>query len=176
MKKTRLDCRLLIAAGLLLLAVTVSPAAGDDSAAATSMGQEPSSAVSDPFPNACVDCHLSFPERGLDVRLSKILEAYREEASPKARLAAQRVASPHLRLQGRHPDVTGSMESIPEACLTCHGQNEPTAPPFAQLIHVLHLVGGEENHYVTEFQGDCRNCHKLDAAAGRLVVPSAGER
>jgi len=175
MKKITWNGRLLIATGLLLIAVTASPAAGDD-AGAVSVHQDPGPAVFDPFPNACVDCHLNFPERGLDVRLSTILESWREESAPHAQRAAQSVAPRELRIEGRHPDVTGLLESIPEACISCHGQNEATAPQFAKLIHVLHLVGGEENHYIAEFQGNCRNCHKLDAAAGRLVVPSAAER
>lgn len=164
-----------VLAGLLLVATAGSWASASSGPAPGSAGaQEPGLPAGDPFPNACIDCHLNFAERDLDVRLSTILAAWREEVRPETLRKARAVAPRDLELVGRHPDVTESLGSIPAACATCHGPSSTEAPPLAALMHLLHLTG-QENHYLAEFQGACTPCHKLDQSTGAWSVPSARE-
>lgn len=168
--------QVLILTTLLLFTVVAGPAAGEGGVAASAL----QTAVADPFPNACVDCHQYFEERGFDVRLSTLLGPWQKgEVSPRA-LRAARAAAGGLGIEGRHPDFPDGLGSVPRSCVTCHvrraaGETQ-AAPPFAELVHFIHLEGGEENHYVVEFQSSCAHCHKLDAATGAVFVPSAEER
>ena len=43
-------------------------------------------------------------------------------------------------------------------------------------MHRIHLTGGDKNHYLTEFQGDCTNCHKLDQKTGAWSLGSGSEK
>lgn len=130
----------------------------------------------DPFPNGCVDCHLNFPERNLDVRLSTLMTGWRKEVEPRLLAKARAVSGPGAKISGRHPDAAGALRSVPEACLACHRKSSTNAPPFASLIHAIHLTGGPDNHYVAQFQGACTHCHKLDPATGTFRVPTAPEK
>jgi hypothetical protein len=60
--------------------------------------------------------------------------------------------------------------------MSCHGKGSKTAPAFSTMLHVIHLTGGEESHYLTIFQGECTPCHKMDAATGAWTMPSGPER
>lgn len=161
--------------GLLLVATAGSWASASSGSPPASAGvQAPGPPAGDPFPNACVDCHLSFPERGLDARLSTILAAWREGVRPETLRKARAVAPQDLELVGRHPDVIELLGSIPASCATCHGPSSTEAPSLAALMHLLHLTG-EENHYLAEFQGACTPCHKLDPTTGAWSIPSARE-
>jgi len=92
-------------------------------------------------------------------------------------MAHARAATPSgAVLTGRHPRVPEALADVPAACLVCHGRDAKDAPPFARLIHLVHLTGGEENHFMTMFQGECTHCHKLDAASGRWHLESGAER
>lgn len=130
----------------------------------------------DPFPNACVDCHLNYAERNMDVRLSTLLAGWRKEVPPGLLAKARAASAEGAKLAGKHPDAAAALASIPGACVSCHSAGSTRAPPFARMIHAIHLTGGKENHYVANFQGDCTHCHKLDAATGRVRVPTAPER
>jgi len=130
----------------------------------------------DSFPNACVDCHVLYPDRGLDVRLSTLMARWRDQVEPRLLGLAQASAPGGRRLGGRHPDVTEALADIPNGCLECHGKDARRAPPFAALLHAVHLSGGAENHFVSIFGGECTYCHKLDQANGRWSVPSRPEQ
>jgi mono/diheme cytochrome c family protein len=130
----------------------------------------------DPFPGACVDCHLNHTDRKMDVRLSTLMARWRENVDPKLVAKARAAAPAGVKVEGRHPDVPGALASIPGGCLSCHGKDSKRAPPFASLIHAIHLTGGADNHYVAMFQGSCTHCHKLDSGTGALRVPSGPER
>lgn len=129
----------------------------------------------DPFPNACVSCHRNYVDMNLDTRLSSLMRHWYEEVEPgllaKAQ-AAMRVDSP---LIGAHPDAEDALGDIPAACLSCHDRESEDAPPFARMLHAIHLVGGEANHYMTLFQGECTYCHKLDLGTGAWRIPSGPE-
>ena len=43
------------------------------------------------------------------------------------------------------------------------------------MLHGLHLLGGDKNVFLSQFQGECRHCHKLDAASGNWSLKSGAE-
>jgi hypothetical protein len=169
-----------IVTAALLAAVTGLPAAAADTAAAGSPPAPramPGLTTADTHPGACVDCHIAYPERGMDARLSVQLAAWtRGEVAPRLLELARTSAPPGAVIKGRHPESSDSLEDVPNACLDCHGEDARKAPPFARLIHLVHLEGGAENHFVTVFQGECTLCHKLDARTGQWSLPSGPER
>ena len=131
--------------------------------------------VPDALPRACVDCHVAIPERNLDTRLSTLMSGWTKEVPP-ALLAKATAASPSgMILKGKHPAAKSSLQNIPRGCVSCHGSASKKAPPFGRLMHRLHLIGGDDNRFMTLFQGECTNCHKLDATTGAWSIPSGPE-
>lgn len=163
---------------VLWTAAVLSPAlAGAEERGGAARAGHPSDATApDPFPNACVDCHLNYVDRKMDVRLSTLMAGWREKVDPKLLANAQAAAPAGAKLEGKHPEASGALASIPGRCLTCHQQRSSRAPAFAQLIHSIHLTGGAQNHFIANFQGKCTHCHKLDSTTGAVRVPSAAER
>ena len=102
------------------------------------------------------------------------------EVSPIAwgmwRFAGVDVATARARIDGRHPRAGDSLADIPNACLECHGRDAEEAPPFARLLHAIHLTGGAESVFMTVYQGECTHCHKLDPASGAWSLASGPER
>lgn len=129
----------------------------------------------DKFPNGCVDCHINMPEINQDERISTLLSKWTGNVEKKLLEKAQS-AAPDIKLKGEHPPATESLGNIPSACVNCHSRTPNTAPPFAALLHLIHLTGGDENHFMTIFQGECTHCHKMNAATGRWVIPSRPEK
>lgn len=138
--------------------------------------QIPGLTAEDHFPNGCVDCHINMPERKQDERISTLMARWNKDAGPKLLKHAQAAAPAGVALKGKHPTATGSLKNIPAACMTCHGGRSKTAPPFATMLHAIHLSGGEENHFMTVFQGECTHCHKLNAGTGAWSTPSGAEK
>lgn len=130
----------------------------------------------DRFPHACVDCHIDYVEMKMDTRFSTMMKQWSEKVSPSLLEKAQAAAPEGVTLRGRHPAMPGLLSNIPAKCLPCHGKSSKTAPPFAKLMHLIHLTGDEENHFMTVFQGECTDCHKLDLPSGEWSIPSAPER
>jgi hypothetical protein len=128
----------------------------------------------DSFPHACVDCHVKRPE--MDVRFSTLLGQWKTRVDSRVLAKAQASAPEGLVLKGKHPDIFASLKEIPSGCLQCHARDSKMAPPFSAMIHRIHLTGGEENHFMTLFQGECTYCHKLDQTTGRWGIPSAAEK
>lgn len=158
-----------------LLLVATGTAAQTQEPVDTASRAVPGISAPDPFPNGCVDCHASYPDRDLDVRLSTFLARWRQGIEPRLLAMAQAVSPVGVELQGRHPDAADSLASIPDACSSCHEQDPERAPPFAPLLHAIHLTGGSQNHFISEFNGECTFCHKLDQETGRWSIPSAPE-
>jgi hypothetical protein len=50
------------------------------------------------------------------------------------------------------------------------------APPFVCPMHAMHLVGGQDSHFMTFYQGECTHCHKLDQKSGAWSLPSGPEK
>jgi hypothetical protein len=126
----------------------------------------------DRTPHACVDCHVNHPESNVDFRLPSILAQWKDGADPKIFEKAKAAAPKGKTLVGKHPDVSAEIRTIPDDCLQCHMRDSQMAPPFAKLLHAIHLVGGKENHFLTVSNGTCTNCHKLDQKTGTWHIGS----
>ena len=136
----------------------------------------PGITAEDRYPHACVDCHINYVDLKLDTRFSTMLRQWGEKVTPQLLAKAQASAPAGVTLIGKHPVISGALNDIPAMCLDCHGKSSKTAPPFASMMHSIHLSGGEQNHFLTMFQGECTYCHKLDLPSGRWTIPSAPER
>ena len=122
----------------------------------------------DAFPGGCVDCHRKMPGTKLDPRLSVRMEAWQAGVDPVL-LAKVKAFSPEgMKLKGRHPKTSASLADIPRACLKCHTRSSQTAPPFARLLHGLHLAGGEERLPVS-FPRGMHPLPQIRPEDGRLV-------
>lgn len=133
--------------------------------------------AADPFPDGCVSCHVLDKAKGVDHRLSTAMAGWMSGKIEPGLLAKSKASAPKgVTLKGRHPAAEDALDDIPGACLDCHDTGSTKAPPFSQLLHLVHLVGGEANAYVTHFKSDCRNCHKLNAETGAWSLPSGPEQ
>lgn len=129
----------------------------------------------DPYPQACVDCHINYVEMNMDTRFSTLMKLWREGVDTTLLRKAQDAAPSGMILKGKHPNAPNSFDNIPAECLTCHKKESKIAPPFARMIHKVHLTGGDENYFLTIFQGECTYCHKLNLSTGEWMIPSSAE-
>jgi hypothetical protein len=160
---------------LLIFCVPLTAAGQQAGPAAMAPRQIPGINAKDSFPNACVDCHIKRPE--MDVRFSTLLKQWGTEVDPQLLSKAKAAAPQGLSLKGKHPQVPAAVKDIPASCLQlCHAHDRKIAPPFARMIHRIHMVGGEKNHFLTLFQGECTHCHKLKMNTGQWIIPSAAEK
>ena len=113
----------------------------------------------------------------MDLRFSTLMKQWQNEVAPGFLAKVQKFSPAEMKLKGKHPKIKGELEhvQIPDACLKCHSQKSKFAPPFVQLLHGLHLVGGTDNEFMTKFHGECTHCHKLDMNTGQWTVPSGKE-
>lgn len=167
--------RLLRSMSLLSILFTVAAAMGQPA------GPPPPRAIpgitaKDEFPRACVDCDLNYPEQKLDARFSTFMKQWTQKVEPQLLKKVAGSAPPGVKLRGQHPAAPGALKNIPGDCLMCHGRTSTMAPPFARMLHAIHLTGGKDNHFLTVFQGQCTHCHKLNAATGAWSLPSGPER
>ncbi len=130
----------------------------------------------DAFPRGCVDCHLDYPEMKKDTRLSTLMTEWNKAVEPKLLAKAQATAPSGVTLKGKHPKVAAALKDIPAGCLKCHAKGSKKAPPFSAMMHAMHLSGGEENPFLTFFQGECTHCHKVNVSTGESSMPSGPER
>jgi hypothetical protein len=158
-----MNTRIRLAAGLLCTTLVVLPSLVE--------------ATVDPYPTACVSCHVVLKEKGKDARLSVALAGWTAGKVDADLLAKSKAAAPAgVVLKGKHPAAEDSLEDIPAACLDCHDAGSKKAPPLGRLMHLVHLTGGVKNDYVTTFKSDCTNCHKLNAQTGEWSLPSGPEK
>lgn len=130
----------------------------------------------DTNPDGCASCHRNTPEVPRDVRLSTALKRWADSVDATL-LAKATLATPSgATLKGKHPPATESLNDIPAACIKCHKSRSRTAPQFSRLMHVLHLTGGNDNHFMTVFQGECTHCHKVNLGTGEWSIPSGPEK
>jgi len=129
----------------------------------------------DAFPNGCVDCHIEYPDLGLDTRFGTLLRRWQDAVEPEVLEKARGAAPDGMTLTGRHPDAAAALDDVPAKCRTCHGDDSAEAIPFSRLMHRLHLTGGERSPFLTLFGGECTHCHKLDPASGSWTIRSAPE-
>ena len=134
-------------------------------------------AAGDLFPKGCVSCHTVDKAKGADHRISTALAQWTGGKIDADLLAKSKASMPAgVTLKGKHPAAEDALEDIPGACLDCHDPGSKKAPPFSQLLHLVHLVGGTDNAFVTNFKGDCAHCHKLNAQTGVWSMPSGAEQ
>lgn len=134
------------------------------------------SAATDAYPNGCVSCHVLNKEKAQDHRISTLLKTWTAGKIDADLLAMSKASMPKgVALKGKHPGAEDSLDDIPSSCLDCHGSDSKKAPPFTQLMHLVHLTGAK-NDFVTTFKGDCTTCHKLDAKTGVWSIPSGPEK
>jgi hypothetical protein len=162
-------------AALVVIAVTVcslwvaaDAGQGTQPAAApeATLTDIPGITTPDKTPNACVDCHANHPERNRDSRLPAVLARW-QNSVPSEVLEKAKASTPRGKtLVGKHPDVSMEVRTIPNDCLNCHKRDSREAPPFAKLLHAIHLVSGKENHFLAGGRGNCTSCHKLDQKTG----------
>lgn len=95
----------------------------------------------DPYPKGCVDCHLS--RSGMPAPLSAEVKEWTTKVDPKLLARFQAFAPKGMTLKGKHPNVAAMIKEIPAGCLRCHGRGSKVSPPFATMIHGIHLLGGD---------------------------------
>ena len=161
---------------LLAYSLVAVPARGQENQAPPPVRKIPGITALDSHPNACVDCHVNHPEIKVDARFSTLMKEWGERVDPKLLAKAQASSPEGLVLRGKHPISENVLASIPAKCLVCHDKQTTTSPPFARLMHMIHLVGGQENHFLTVYQGECTHCHKLDVTTSQWAIPSAPEK
>lgn len=150
--------------------------AGDEQKKLPPARKIPGLTAEDKFPNGCIDCHINMPDIKQDERISTLMSKWNKKVESKLLKKAQAVAPAGVMLKGIHPLASASLKNIPAACATCHSKTSRMAPPLATLLHTLHLTGGDENHFLTIFQGECTYCHKMNAVTGVWTMPSGQEK
>lgn len=132
----------------------------------------PGITVEDTRPNGCVDCHQKDGDQS-HPSLTLLIQEWTEEVSSELVEKAQAAASSEVTFKGKHPDVGAMISTIPEDCLTCHSKQSAKmigAPELGRLTHLIHLVGGAENDFITGYQGQCVQCHALDKETGEWTI------
>lgn len=172
--KVRLQS-IVLTAGVLLLSPLVPTAVGQTASQAPAIRQIPGLTSKDAYPNGCVDCHVVGKDG--DMRISALIKTW-TSAVPVALAEKARAASVDpSKIKGKHPAMANVKANIPQTCLAgCHKPGSTTAPPFAQLMHVIHLVGSNSNRFLTANQGECTHCHKLNQKTGTWKAASSGEK
>jgi hypothetical protein len=154
----------------------VTAGANQDVKPAPKLSDIPGITTPDRTPNACVNCHKNYPEMKRDFRLTAILAGWKNGTDPDIFEKARACAPVGVTLKGKHPDVSELIKIIPNDCLMCHSRNSSSAPPFAKLLHAIHLVGGEENGFLARAGGTCTSCHKLNQKTGTWGLGSGEEK
>ena len=167
---------LLPGVAVCLILATLHQVNAAESETTTSLRNIPGITADDMFPMGCVDCHLNFTDKNMDTRISTSLAKWEEGAESKLLAKAQAATSKETVLTGKHPAAKESLADIPKTCIECHNSMSPKAPVFSQMVHLIHLMGGQDNHYMTIFKGECTHCHKFDSTAGKWLTPSGREK
>ena len=169
--------RLFVAAGIVSVAIPAAAQPPQGGPPMPPARKIPGITAPDTHPAGCVDCHINYVDMKLDARFSTLMKGWATQVPPALVSHAKSAAPAGLAIAGKHPAVpAGSFKNIPGSCLACHGQTSKVAPPFARMIHEIHLTGGDKNHFLTMFQGECTLCHKLDTKSGAWAIPSGPEK
>ncbi len=121
------------------------------------MPEIPGITVDDVKADGCVDCHYKESDEK-DYRLSTSLKELSE--------------------QGKHPDVSAMMTTVPDDCVMCHSEQMAEGmgtEPLGPMMHKIHLVGGADNHFITSYQGQCTHCHGFEEGTGEFSIKSGEE-
>jgi hypothetical protein len=158
------------------LALAGTPPAGPPPGGLPPARKIPGLTAADTHPKGCVDCHIQYPELKLDERFTTYMAGWTTKVDAGLLKKAQAAAPAGVTLKGRHPQTSAATKEIPPSCLGCHSKGSKTAPAFARMMHLIHLTGGDQNKFLTVFQGECTLCHKLDTATGQWTMPSGLEK
>lgn len=150
-------------------------ASAEEVAEAPPLRQIPGITAPDQFPRGCVDCHVNRPDLKMDVRLSTVMRHWQEQVDPAFLARITPFVPVSTVLKGKHPSFQAESADIPQVCLLCHAKTSEYPPPLGPLLHGLHLVGGENNHFLSKFQGECTLCHKLNVQSGDWSLGSGRE-
>lgn len=163
-------------ATMIILAAGSSRTAGKDVPQATpTVRQIPGLTAKDAFPDGCVGCHIVGKDG--DMRISSMVEKWKTAVPAPLLAKAKASSSDASKVKGKHLPVPNVKANTPQTCLTgCHKKGSTIAPPFAQLMHAIHLTGGAQNRFLTMFQGECTHCHKLDQKTGAWKIASGAEK
>ncbi len=166
---------IVLTAGVLFVSTLGPGAVAQTASQAPAMRQIPGLTSRDPYPNGCVDCHIV--GKDADMRISALMATW-TSAVPAALTEKARATSVDAsKIKGKHPAVANVKANIPQTCLAgCHKPGSTIAPPFGRLMHVIHLVGGTGNRFLTTNQGECTHCHKLDQKTGTWKAASSAEK
>lgn len=152
----------------------VAAGQGPVAAQAGAVRQTPGITAKDAYPNGCVDCHIAGKDG--DMRMSSLMAKW-VTAVPEPLLGKAKAASSAAsKIKGKHPAMPNVKANTPQTCLGCHKKGSTIAPPFAQLMHTVHLVGGAQNKYLTTYAGECTHCHKLDQKTGTWKMATGPEK
>ena len=167
---------LALTAGALFVAAVATAGAGQTPAAsqAPAIRQIPGITAKDAYPNGCVDCHIA--GKDADMRMSALMATWTSAVPAALTAKARAVSADAAKIKGKHPAMANVKANVPQACLGCHKRGSTIAPPFAQLMHVIHLTGGNQNRFLSANQGECTHCHKLDQKTGAWKMPSGAEK
>ncbi len=134
----------------------------------------PGPGAKDAFPNGCVDCHVA--GKDADMRLSVLVATWATAVPAGLVEKAKSASADPAKIKGKHSAVPAAKTNLPQTCTgTCHRQGSTMAPPFAKLLHTIHLVGSD-NRFLTAYHGDCTHCHKLDQKTGAWRLPTGNEK
>jgi hypothetical protein len=166
-----------LTAGVFFAAVLAGSAGGQTPASSPAPAIRPIPGITakDAYPNGCVDCHVAAKDN--DMRLSGLLAKWAAAAPAPLVEKAKAASADASKIKGKHLAMTNVKANIPQSCLTaCHKKGSVIAPPFAQLMHLIHLTGGGQNRFLTVNQGECTHCHKLDQKTGMWKVATGAEK
>lgn len=165
------------AVALVFAAVVFTAVASQASATSqgTAVRQIPGVTAKDAYPNGCVDCHLA--GKDADMRMSTLMSKWTAAVPAPLLEKAKAASSVPAKIKGKHPAMANVKANVPQTCLSgCHKKGSTIAPPFAQLMHTIHLTGGAQNKFLTANQGECTHCHKLDQKTGTWKIATAAEK
>lgn len=163
-----------LAATVALAMALVALGAAEAGLHAQASRPTPGLTAKDAFPNGCVDCHVA--GKDADMRLSVLVATWQTAVPPALVEKAKAASADPSKIKGRHPAVANAKTNVPQTCTgACHRKGSKVAPPFAQLLHTIHLVGAP-NRFLTVNQGQCTHCHKLDQKTGTWTLPTGNEK
>ena len=158
---------------VIMLATGSAPSARKDVSQATR--QIPGLTAKDEFPDGCVGCHIVAKDG--DMRIGAMAEKWKTAVPAPLLAKAKASSSDASKVKGKHPSIPNVQANTPQTCLAaCHKRGSTIAPPFAQLMHAIHLTGGAQNKFLTMFQGECTHCHKMDQKTGTWKIASGAEK
>ena len=107
----------------------------------------PGVTVDDDYPNGCVDCHGKSNDGG------------------------QVLINAALKNVKKHPPVDKMVKKVPDDCLKCHKEGAKSGA-MREFTHKTHFSKGKDSLFVSNYNGECLNCHSIDLGTGAISVKS----